>query len=114
MTSTYSHHISETKDLDGFHIAGNKNQAITESYKWDTWRTGQNISKGLQRVLGMPKRQNSIWNLDNNSRVAKMKEWAYELNREKREDLADQMVDLRSLEEDLKALHKVRGRPISK
>ena len=106
-------HISETTDRDGFHIAGNKNKAIDKSFKWDTWRTGQNISKGLQRVLGMPRRQNSIWNLDNNSRYAKMKEWAYELNREKREDLADQMVDLRSLEEDLKALHKVRGRPIS-
>ena len=98
----------ETTDSDGFHLVGEDGKAINNLYKWDKWRTGQNISKNLQGILGISKKQNSIWNLDYNSRYEKMKEWAYELNREKREDLADLMVDLRSLETDLKSLHKVK------
>ena len=105
-------HVCQTTNQDGFQIMGDGRKPIDEFYKWDKWRKGQNIPKKLRECLDISNKQNSIWNLDYNSRYEKMKKWAYEINREKREDLADLMVDLRSLEADLKALHKVTRQPI--
>ena len=97
----------DTTDHDGFQLVGEDNRAITRTYKWDKWSTGKMIPKNLQKTLGVSKKANSIWNLDIFDRSKKMREWAYELNREDRMLLADLMVDLRSIEADLKALHKV-------
>ena len=94
-------------DPDGFQIVGEDGKPINHMYKWNKWRNGQTISKTLQKRLGISTAKDSIWNLSYQQRNAKIKEWANELNREKREELSHLMVNLRSLEADLKALHKV-------
>ena len=96
-------------DSDGFQIVGEDGKPINHLYKWNKWRTGQNISKRLQKRLGISTANGSVWNLNYQQRSAKIKEWAYELNRDKREELSHLMVDLRSIDADLKALHKVNS-----
>jgi hypothetical protein len=65
------------------------------------------VPKNLKAALNVSQKANSIWNLNMFERIAKMNEWAYEINRENRQELAELMVELKSLEADLKALHKV-------
>ena len=91
----------------GFQLVGEDGKSIDNQYKWLKWRRGHNVPKNLKAALNVSQKANSIWNLNMFERIAKMNEWAYEINREKREELAELMVELKSLEADLKALHKV-------
>ena len=97
--------VPETND--GFQLVGDDGKSVDKHYKWHKWRKGQDVPKKLKAALNVSPKANSIWNLNRNERNAKMNEWAYEINRENREELAELMVELKSLEADLKALHKV-------
>ena len=61
------------EDSDGFQLVGENGKALTSYYKWDKWKSGQSISKEMESILGMPKKQKSIWNLSLHERYAKMK-----------------------------------------
>ena len=98
---------SELASPDGFQLVDGKGNVINQYYKWNKWSTGQNISYGLLNQLEISNDPSSIWKLKYPERQAKMREWEYELNRENREELAELLVDLRTIEADLKALHKV-------
>ena len=94
-------------DPEGLQLDDGEGNVINGDYKFNQWRYGKHVPRRLHNQLNVSNAPKSIWNLNLLERQAMMKQWENAIKQKQRVILSDLIVELRSLEDDIKALHKV-------
>ena len=84
-------------DGDGFYKVG---KGLNRYAFWNAWRNGQTNPRYNQ----LP--PDSIWHWPKESRIEQMELWSSQMFRDEREELAEAMVQLKQIQDDLHLLHK--------